>query len=150
VPTSVQLHPHLVVSDGAAAIEFYKKAFGATEAVRHAAPDSGKLMHATLELDGNIFYLNDDFPEHLGGRSRTPQAFGGTPVTLHLEVPDAQSVWDRAVAAGATVAFPLKEQFWGAIYGKLLDPFGHEWSIGQTVKTPSSEELEKGAKAAFQ
>lgn len=147
---SIRLHPHLVVSDGAAAIDFYKRAFGAVEIARHPMPDSKKLMHATLQIAGNTFYLNDDFPEHMGGKSRTPQAFGGTPVTLHLEVPDAQSVWDQAVAAGAAVTFPLKEQFWGAIYGKLTDPFGHEWSIGQAVKTLSEAELEEGAKAVFQ
>jgi PhnB protein len=141
--------PHLVVSDAHAAMDFYKKAFGAKEIALHTAPDSNKVMHARIEIDGHDVMFCDDFPEYMGGKSRTPQALGGTPVTIHLQVADAQSVWDKAVAAGATVKMPLKEQFWGDIYGQFADPFGHEWSIGQTVKKLTEEELMTGAKAAF-
>ena len=149
MPGPTGLFPHLVVNDAKAAIDFYKKAFGATEIAQHAAPHSEKLMHVAMEVEGTKLYFADDFPEFNGGRSRTPQALGGTPVTLHLQVLDAQKVWDSAVKAGATVAMPLADQFWGDKYGKLLDPFGHEWSIGQTVRQPSPAEIEQGAEAAF-
>jgi PhnB protein len=143
------LFPYLVVSDAKAAIDFYVKAFGAEEIVRHSAPNSDKLMHAHLVIFGSALYLADDFAEHMGGKPRTPLALGGSPVTLHLQVPDAQAVWDASLAAGATVSMPLKDQFWGDKYGQLTDPFGHEWSIGQTVKQMTPEELEEGAKVAF-
>lgn len=143
------LIPHLTVDDGAAAIEFYKNAFGAVEIARHLAPDGKRLMHARMDVFGSPLMLNDDFPEYSGGKSRTPTGLGGSPVTLHLQVEDAQKVWDRAVAAGAKVTMPLKEQFWGDIYGQFLDPFGHTWSVGQMVKKLSEAEIEEGAKAVF-
>jgi PhnB protein len=143
------LIPHLVVSDANAAIDFYKKAFGAQEIMRHLAPDGKKIMHASLEVLGSRLMLNDDFPEFCGGKSSTPQALGGTPVTLHLHVSDARAVWDKAVAAGATINMPLKDQFWGDRYGVISDPFGHKWSIGQTISKPSAEEVAKAAEEAF-
>jgi PhnB protein len=147
--TAMGITPYLVVSDANAAMEFYKKALDGKEIARHTAPNSNKVMHARLDIHGSTLMFSDDFPEYMGGKSRTPQALGGTPVTIHLQVENAQAVWDKAVAAGATVSMPLKEQFWGDIYGKFVDPFGHEWSIGQSVKQLSDEELMAGAKAAF-
>lgn len=149
MPGPTGLFPHLVVDNATAAADFYTKAFGAREITRHPAPNSSKLMHVAMELEGTKLYFADDFPEYCGGKSRTPQTLGGTPVTLHLHVEDAQSVWDSAVKAGATVTMPLADQFWGDRYGKLLDPFGHEWSIGQTVSQPTREEIEEGAEASF-
>jgi len=145
----VGLTPYLVVNNAKEAIDFYTKAFGAREVARHGAPNTEKLMHVALEVFGSMMYFADDFPEFCGGKSRTPQSLGGTPVTLHLQVEDAQSVWDKAVAAGATVTMPLKDQFWGDKYGQLVDPFGHSWSIGQTISQPSAEEIEVSAAAAF-
>ena len=139
--------PYLTVSDAAAAIEFYKKALGAEEVVRHPAPDGKRLMHAHLKVLGMDLMLSDDFPEHMG--SRTPQTFGGSPVTLHLHTDDVDTLWKNAVAAGAKVTMPLADQFWGDRYGQFTDPFGHSWSAGQTVKKVSPEELEEAAKAAF-
>lgn len=149
MPGPTGLFPHMVVDNAAAAIDFYKKAFGAKEITRHTAPNSSKLMHVAMEVEGTKFYFADDFPEFMGGKSRTPKAYGGTPVTLHLQVPDAQAVWDAALRAGAKVEMPLADQFWGDKYGKLLDPFGHEWSIGENLRQPSPEELEEAAAAAF-
>jgi PhnB protein len=106
-------------------------------------------MHASLSINGGVFMLSDDFPEFAGGKSRTPQTLGGSPVTLHLEVADADAVWAKALAAGATVVFPLKDQFWGARYGKLADPFGHEWSIGQPLRVISEEETQLAAEEYF-
>ena len=142
--------PHLVVSNAAAAIEFYKSAFGAEELARVPAPNSKKLMHALLAINGGRMILNDDFSAEMGEKPTTPEALGGSPVTLHLQVRDANAAWKRAVGAGATVVFPLKDQFWGDRYGIVRDPFGHKWSIAQTIAKPSTEEMEKGARESFQ
>jgi PhnB protein len=141
--------PYLVVSNAAEAIEFYKKAFGAEELVRHSAPGSDKLMHAHLVVHGGHLMLSDDFSQMMGGKSETPEALGGSPVTFHVHTDNADAVWERAVAAGAQVTMPLADQFWGDRYGQLRDPFGHKWSVGQTLRTPNQQELEEGAKAAF-
>src|ERR1700744_1305202 len=134
------LSPHLVVDDAAAAIDFYVKAFGAVEIGRVPRPD-GKLVHAAVRINGFLVMLNDDFPEMSGGKSMTPPALGGTPVTIHLTVPDVDAVFQRALDAGATVVMPLDDQFWGDRYGMVEDPFGHRWSLGQPVKEVSHEEL---------
>jgi PhnB protein len=143
------LSPHLFVSNAAAAIDFYKKAFNAEELVRHATPDGKRLMHAALRINGATLLLCDDFPEYCGGKSSTPEAFGGSPVVLHLQVAEADPVYEQAVAAGATIAMPLADQFWGDRYGQIKDPFGHTWSIGARVRKVSEEELKEAAKAQF-
>lgn len=132
--------PHLVVDDAAAAIDFYVKAFGAVEHGRVPGPD-GKLIHASLAINGSSVMLNDDFPEMSGGRSMTPTALGGSPVTIHLVVTDVDAKFQRAVDAGATVVAPLEDQFWGDRYGVLRDPFGHQWSMGQPVREVSMDEI---------
>ncbi len=141
------ISPHLAVSDASAAIEFYKKAFGATELSRHMAPDGKRIMHAALQVNGGVVMLNDEFPEYTEGKSMTPESLGGTPVTLHLQVSDADSVFNQAIAAGATVKFPLKDQFWGDRYGQVKDPFGHVWSIGCPKKSMTAEEVEQAGKS---
>jgi PhnB protein len=141
--------PYIVVSNAAAAIDFYKSAFGAVELVRHSAPGTDKLMHAHLVVHGGHLMLSDDFSGQMGHKSETPEALGGSPVTFHLHVDNADAAWDQAVAAGATITMPLADQFWGDRYGQLRDPFGHKWSIGQTKSAPSQEELEERAKATF-
>ena len=141
--------PYLVVSDAAAAIDFYKSAFGAVELVRHPAPGTDKLMHAHLVVHGGHLMLSDDFSQSMGGKSEKPEALGGSPVTFHIHTDDADAVWEKAVAAGAEITMPIANQFWGDRYGQLRDPFGHKWSIGQTLSNPSQEEIEEGAKAAF-
>jgi PhnB protein len=126
------ISPHLTIRDGRAseAIDFYMRAFGVTEIFRKEAQDGKRLMHAHLEVNGGALFLNDDFPEMMGGiPSSAP-----TGVTLHLEVADADVAWERALAAGASVRFPLENQFWGQRYGQVFDPFGHCWSIGGPVK----------------
>lgn len=143
------LSPHIFVSNAAAAIDFYKKAFGAEELSRHAAPDGKRIMHAALLVNGATLMLCDDFPEFRGGKGSTPEALGGSPVVLHLQVKDADSAFNRAVAAGATVAMPLADQFWGDRYGQITDPFGHTWSIGAKVRNVTEEEVREAAKAHF-
>ena len=121
---------HITIRDGRAkeAIDFYRRAFGAEEQMRHAS-DDGRLMHAHLKINGGSLMMHDDFPEHSGGPAKEP---AGT--ILHLEVDDADEWWNRALEAGAEVKFPLDDQFWGARYGQLTDPFGHTWSIGGPVR----------------
>jgi PhnB protein len=135
-----QLSPHLVVDDAAAAIDFYVTAFGATEIGRVPHPD-GRLVHAAVSLNGSTVMLNDDFPDFNDGRSTTPTSLGGTPVTIHLQVPDVESAFQRALDAGAVVVVPLEDQFWGDRYGMVRDPFGHQWSLGQPVREVSMEEI---------
>ena len=143
------ISPHLAVSDASAAIAFYKKAFGAIELSRHMAPDGKRIMHAALAINGGRIMLNDEFPEYMGGKRTAPDALGGTSVVLHLQVPEADPVFNQAVAAGATVRFPLKDQFWGDRYGQVTDPFGHIWSIGSAKKQMQPGEVEQAAKAHF-
>jgi PhnB protein len=146
---AIEVHPavspHLVVGDGAAAIDFYVKAFDAVELGRMPGPD-GRLMHAALQINGSTVMLNDDFPEYNDGKSSTPTALGGTPVTIHLTVTDVDSKFQKAVDAGATVVAALEDQFWGDRYGVLRDPFGHHWSLGQPVREVSREEIAEAMK----
>jgi PhnB protein len=137
--------PHLVVGDGAAAVDFYVKAFSAVELGRVPGPD-GRLMHAALQINGSTVLLNDDFPEYNDGKSSTPTALGGTPVTIHLTVTDVDSKFQQAIDAGATVVSALEDQFWGDRYGVLRDPFGHHWSLGQPVREVSPEEIAEAMK----
>ena len=124
--------PHITIRDRRApeAIEFYKKAFGAEELMRHPT-DDGRLMHASLKINEGHLMLNDDFPEHIGGPSQPAASF-----VLHLNVPDADAAWKRALDAGAQVRFELADQFWGDRYGQIRDPFGHVWSIGAPSQVP--------------
>lgn len=139
------LVPHLVVKGAAAAIEYYKAALGAEELVRMPTPD-GRLMHAALRIGDATLFLCDDFPEYCGGISRAPS--GPSPVTLHLCVPDTDAAISRAEAAGGTVAMPADDMFWGDRYGKVTDPFGHEWSFSTPL--PAARKAEAEAKWAAQ
>ena len=132
--------PHLVVRGAARAIEFYRRAFGAEEAMRIPSRDGQKVMHAELRIGDSLVFLNDEFPE-MGARA--PESLGGTPVTLHLYVQDADAVFARAVAAGARPLMPLQDMFWGDRYGKLADPFGHEWAIATHKEDLTPEEIGK-------
>ena len=143
------LSPHLSVSNAAAAIEFYKNAFDAVEVTRHMAPDGVRIMHAALLINGAPVMLSDDFPEYSGGKGSSPAVLGGTPVVLHLQMADADSFFNKAVAAGAEVKMPLADQFWGDRYGQLRDPSGHVWSVGASKEKLSEEQVKEAAKAFF-
>lgn len=136
-PPMPPLTPHLCVDGAADAIEFYKNAFGATELARLAG-DDGRIMHAMIVVNGAMVMLNDEYPE-MGGLG--PRKRGGTAVTLHLSVPNADEAAERAIAAGATVVMPIANQFWGDRYGIVEDPFGHQWSLAHPVKEMSIEEM---------
>lgn len=145
-----QFIPHLCVSDGLAALEFYKSVFGAEEGDRMMAPDGKRLLHGEIIIDGHKCFLSDEFGQDEGGTVKTPQTLGGgTCVRITLEVDDADAVVDRAVARGARMLMPVQDMFWGARYGKMVDPYGHEWGINQQVKDLSPEETEAQAAEFF-
>jgi PhnB protein len=144
------LTPYLVVSDAAAAIEFYKNAFGATVDMEpNLMPGTDKIMHVRLLINGSMIMMADDFSAMMGGACMTPPALGGSPITLALQLEDVQSFWDRAVAGGAIVTMPLADQFWGDRYGQLKDPFGHKWSMAQNKVSLTKSEIEEAAKTSF-
>lgn len=135
------LTPHLVCAGAADAIEFYKKAFNAQELGRIPGPD-GKLVHAILTIGDSPVMLVDEYPEW---GSLGPNARGGSSVTLHLYVEDADAQFKQAVDAGCTVRMPLDDMFWGDRYGIVQDPFGHLWSIATHVRDASPEEIHAAA-----
>lgn len=134
--------PHLVCKGAAAAIEFYKEAFGAVESFRLAGPD-GKLVHASMRIGDSTIMLVDEFPEM---RAVGPATLGNSPVTIHLSVPDADAWFARATRAGATARMPVTEMFWGARYGMVQDPFGHLWSIATQVRELTHEQIAEAMK----
>jgi PhnB protein len=137
--------PHLVIRDAAQAIEFYKKAFGAKESVRMDGPD-GKIMHAEIKIGDAHLFLGEEMPDW---GSRSPLMLGGTGTTIHLYVDDADALFNQAVAAGAQIKMPLEDQFWGDRYGKLLDPYGHEWSVATHLEDLSPAEMRKRQEVAM-
>lgn len=143
------LIPHLACDNCSAAIEFYKKAFGAEEVQRMPAPDGQRIMHAALKIGNSMVFLADDFPEHCGGVSRTPKALKGTPITIHRYVENVDAAIERAVTAGATVMMPATDMFWGDRYGMIVDPIGHQWSLATHVKDLTVDQMKTGMKEAF-
>ncbi|HYB04622.1 MAG TPA: VOC family protein [Nitrososphaerales archaeon] len=139
------LTPYLTVINGSEAIEFYKRAFGAKEMLRHATPD-GKILNAQLKIGDSMLLLSDEFP---GSDVRSPLTAGTSTVTIHVYTKDVDKLWEQAIAAGARVIMPLNNQFWGERYGQLADPFGHRWSLSQQVKM-SKEEMRALEKASME
>ena len=133
--------PHLVCDNAAEAIEFYKKAFGATDEGKVAAPN-GKLAHACIRIGGSAVFLVDEVPEW---NCLSPKSLKGSPVSVHLYVMNADSAMKQAEEAGAKVIMPVQETFWGDRYGLAEDPYGHRWSIATHVRDLSPEEIQKGA-----
>jgi PhnB protein len=146
--TQKQIVPYLTVSNGNAAIAFYKKGLGATEVMRMPAEDKKRLMHAEVEVNGHALYLSDDFPEFTGGN--TPQKHGGTAVSMFVQLTAPKEVdqWmGRAAKAGAKITMPAADQFWGDRFGQLVDPFGHSWSFGAPLPKLKKKAPAKKAKA---
>ena len=136
--------PYLIIKNAAAAIEFYKKAFGAMELFRMDQPN-GKIGHAEIKIGDSPIMLSDEFPE-MGYRS--PQSLGGSPVSIMLYVDDVDAVVNRATTAGAKLDRPVEDKFYGDRTGSLTDPFGHIWHVGTHKEDVSPEEMEKRAAAA--
>lgn len=148
-PGQEHIIPHLVCDGCVEAIDFYKKAFGAEEMFRMPAPDGRRLMHACIRIGESLVFLVDDFPEFCGGKSESPKALNGSPVTIHRYVSDCDVAIKRAVDAGATVMMPAADMFWGDRYGVVIDPFGHKWSIATHIKDLTPEEMQAGMNEAF-
>jgi len=144
VPEGVNtITAHLAVRDASRAIEFYQRAFGAQLTFLLKTPD-GKVMHATMNLGDSRFQLSD---ESSGMNRPSPQKLGGSPIALTICVENVDELWNRAVAAGAKVIMPLANQFWGARYGQILDPFGFTWALFSHVEDVPPEELKRRAEA---
>ena len=137
--------PYLAVEDAATAIDYYKKAFGATERVRMETPD-GKIGHAELEIGDSIVMLADPFPQ---ASTKPPHELGGTSAGVFLYVEDVDAVVKRAVDAGASVTMEVADQFWGDRFGTVTDPFGHVWSVATHVEDVPPAEMAERAKAAM-
>ena len=135
--------PYLCVKGAAGAIAFYKKAFGAKEVMRMPGP-GGTIGHAELQIGDSRIMLADEFPEM---NFRSPRSVGGTPVNMHLYVPDVDRVTKKAVAAGAKPLRPVANQFYGDRGGSVEDPFGHVWHIATHIEEVSMKELKKRAAA---
>ena len=131
--------PHLICAGAAEAIEFYKQAFSAVELTRMLGSD-GKVMHASIRIGDSVLMINDENPDW---GTFGPKALKGSPVTIHLYVENADATFEQAVRAGAKVTMPLDDMFWGDRYGKVEDPFGHQWSIGTHVEDVTPEEMQK-------
>jgi len=136
--------PYLIIKGAADAIEFYKKAFGATELFRFPAPD-GKIGHAEIKIGDSPIMLADEFAE-MGYKG--PQALGGSPVSLMIYLEDVDTVFNRAVEAGASVKEAVQDKFYGDRTGTLTDPFGHVWHVSTHKEDVSMEEMEERAKQA--
>ena len=137
--------PYLIVKGAARAIEFYRKAFGAEQVLRLDAPD-GSVAHAEVRIGGAIVMLSDENPQW---NTASPLTLGGTASSLMLYVDDADAVFARAVAAGATVDRPVEDQFYGDRCGNVTDPFGHKWSIATHIEDVPQDEVERRAAKLF-
>lgn len=136
------LSPYIICKDAAKAIDFYVAAFGAQTIDVMRGPD-GRIMHAGLAInDGGLLMLTEEAPQW---GALSPLSLKGTPVTLHLDVKDCDAAIKRAVDAGATLAMPAADMFWGDRYGQVVDPFGHRWSFGQKLRDVSPEEMQAAA-----
>jgi PhnB protein len=140
------LTPYLIVADGAGAVAFYEKAFGAKPRLKLERPD-GKLGHTELEIGDSVIMMADEHPGH---QAYAPAHFGGSPVTLHLYVERVDDVVARAVAAGAKLVRPVADQFYGDRSGSFTDPFGHVWHVATHIEDVPPDEIGRRAAAAMQ
>lgn len=140
-----EVYPYLRVSDTAAAIEFYKRAFDAQELYRLSEPD-GRVGHAEIKVGNTVIMLSDEYPE---SGITGPKTLGGTTFSMHLHVDNVDALMQQAIDAGATVIRELKNEFYGERGGKILDPFGHEWMLGQQIEQVTPEEMQRRYSAMF-
>jgi PhnB protein len=146
VPTGYHtVTPYFTIRGASRAIDFYKKAFGATEVYRMEGPQ-GRVMHAELKIGDSMIMLGDEVP---GMGNKSPETLGGTTAGIMLYVDDVDKVFNQAVAAGAKSETPVADQFWGDRYGKLVDPFGHSWSVATHKEDVAPAEMEKRMKEAM-
>jgi PhnB protein len=139
--------PYIVVKGAANAIAFYKKAFGAEEVACMPGFDGQSIMHAELKVGDSLIYLADECPSGMGNPS--PATLGGTTVGLHLFVENVDAAYDRAVTAGAKSQLPPQNMFWGDRFSKVVDPFGHVWSLATHIEDVPPEEMGRRAAACM-
>jgi uncharacterized glyoxalase superfamily protein PhnB len=139
------LSAHIIVSDGVAAIEFYKKAFDAQEVMRMMSPDGKSVMHAQLKIGNSMLMLAGEFPPNC----LSPKSRGGSSVFLHIYTANADAAFERAVQAGCKINMPISDTFWGDRYGQLEDPFGHQWSVATHQHDWTPEQITANAKEFF-
>ena len=144
-----QFVPHLIVSDGLAALKFYEEVLGAEPGQTMMASDGKRVMHGELTLDGHKIFISDEFTAEEGGSCSTPKTLGGSCVRIMLMTDNADAVVERAVARGAKVIMPVQDMFWGARYGQIVDPFGHQWGINQQLRAQSEAETKAAAEEFF-
>ena len=137
--------PYLSVDDAPAALDFYARAFGATERMRMPTPD-GKIAHAEIQIGDSLIMLSDPMPQ---STVQPPKQVGGTTSGIFLYVDDVDAAFAQAVAAGATSEMEPQDMFWGDRFGSLTDPFGHHWSLATHVEDLSDEEIAKRGQAAM-
>lgn len=134
-----EMYPYICVNDGQAAVDFYTRVFGMTEKFRLTEP-GGRIGHVELDFGGSTLMVCEEFPEY---GIRSPKSVGGTSVTIHLHVDDADSVVEKALAAGAQIHMPLADQFYGERSGSFFDPFGHRWNVGHHIEDVSPQEMQR-------
>lgn len=139
--------PSLTCTPCAEAIEFYKRAFGAEEITPRMADADGVVAHAEIRIGDSVVMLGDEWPD---GPTQSPRTLGGSTMALHIYTDDVDALWERAVAAGADVVFPLEMQFYGDKGGRVRDPFGHTWGLAQHVEDVSNEEMQRRMAAFYQ
>ena len=139
------LTPHLIVRDARAALDHYAAALGARETSRILGPD-GRVMFAEMLIGDARIFVVDEFPEQ---RALSPTTLGGTPVALHLYVPDVDATFARAVAAGMMIEIPVADFFWGERYGSARDPFGHLWGLASRTEDLSPRQIQERADAFY-
>jgi PhnB protein len=136
--------PSLTCRDAAKAIDFYKKAFGAQELMRMPSPD-GKISHAEIKIGDSVVFISDEFP----GRTAAPSPTATPSSSLFLYVEDVDTVFNRAVSAGAKSTMPLQDMFWGDRFGNVVDPFGHQWGLATHIEDVAPDEIGRRAAAFF-
>ena len=146
IPTGYHtVTPSLFVRNGAEAIEFYKKAFGAEERMRMAGPD-GKIGHAELKIGDSMIFLSDENPAF---GTKSPESLGGITGALYLYVEDVDQAFQRAIDAGGQVKMPVADMFWGDRVGNFVDPYGHSWTLSTHTQDLTAQEMEEGARKFY-
>lgn len=140
------LTPALIIRGAARAIDFYQKVFGATETFRMNSKDGTTVLHAELRIGDSTLMLGDESPQM---NCLSPQSIGGTGSSIYFYTPNVDEIFDRALKAGATQIMPPTDMFWGDRFGKLQDPFGHQWSIATRTRQLTPEEISQAAEAAM-
>jgi PhnB protein len=141
----MKITPHFVVPDAAEDARWYARAFDARELSRVPLPGS-KVMSVAMRIGESTIHLGSDFPQ---AGILAPLSIGGTATVLRIDTEDAHALWERAIAAGAKIHHPLKDQFWGERHGQLTDPFGHRWNIAQHIREVPDDEIAAAAAQAF-